>query len=179
MTAEEFAELPAEITVRELQYRVEVPGFRVRVTTLATTLLDALIYPKAELAELYRRRWQIELNIRHIKISMTMDILHCKTVDGVMKELAVFALAYNLVISVMVESARVQKVAVDRISFLDALRWLTQPKPGGDLKDILVNPLRANRVESRVIKRRMKKFPLMEQPRSVLRKCLVGNDLNA
>ena len=110
---------------------------------------------------------------------MKMDILHCKTVDGVMKELAVFALAYNLVISVMVESARVQKVAVDRISFLDALRWLTQPKPGGDLKDILVNPVRVNRVEPRVIKRRMKEFPLMKQPRSVLRKDLLRNDLNA
>lgn len=179
MTAEEFAELPEEITVRELRYRVDVPGFRVRVITLVTTLLDPLIYPKAELAELYRRRWQIELNLRHIKITMNMDILHCKTVDGVMKELAVFALAYNLVISVMVESARAQKVTVDRISFLDTLRWLTQPKPGGDLKDILVNPLRANRVEPRVIKRRMKEFPLMKEPRSVLRKRLLGNDLAA
>lgn len=179
MTSEEFAELPAEITVRELRYRVEVPGFRVRVITLVTTLLDALLYPKAELAELYRRRWQIEVNLRHIKITMKMDILHCKTVDGVLKELAMFALAYNLVTSVMVESARVQKVALDRISFLDALRWLTHPKPGGDPGDILVNPLRANRVEPRVIKRRMKEFPLMKEPRTLLRKRLIGKDLAA
>ena len=179
MTSEEFAELPPEITVRELRYRVDVPGFRVRVITLVTTLLDPLIYPKAELAELYRRRWRIELNLRHIKITMKMDILHCKTVDGVMKELAMFALAYNLAISVMAESARVQKVPADRISFLDALRWLTRPKPGGDLRDVLVNPLRPNRVEPRVIKRRMKKFPLMKEPRSVLRKRLLGNDLAA
>ena len=179
MTSEEFAELPPEITVRELRHRVDVPGFRVRVITLVTTLLDPLIYPKAELAELYRRRWRIELNLRHIKITMKMDILHCKTVDGVMKELAMFALAYNLAISVMAESARVQKVPADRISFLDALRWLTRPKPGGDLRDVLVNPLRLNRVEPRVIKRRMKKFPLMKEPRSVLRKRLLGNDLAA
>ena len=106
---------------------------------------------------------------------MNMDILHCKTVDGVMKELAMFALAYNLVISVIVESARVQKLAVDRISFLDALRWLTHPLPGGDLSDILVNPLRPDRVEPRVIKRRMKQFPLMKEPRSVLRKRLLDN----
>lgn len=179
MTAEEFAELPEEITVRELRYRVDVPGFRVRVTTLVTTLLDPLIYPKSALAELYRLRWQIEINIRHIKITMKMDVLHCKTVDGVMKELAMFALAYNLVISVMVESARIQKVGVDRIGFLDALRWLTHPKPGGDPGDILVNPLRRDRVEPRVIKRRMKKFPLMKEPRSVLRKRLIGKDLAA
>jgi hypothetical protein len=179
MTAEAFAELPSEITVRELQYRVNRPGFRVSVITLVTTLLDPLIYPKAELAKLYYRRWQIELNLRHIKITMTMDILHCKTVDGVMKELAMFALAYNLMISVMAESARVQKVAVARISFLDALRWLTHPTPGGDLGDILVNPLRPNRIEPRVIKRRMKQFPLMQEPRSVLRKRLLGKDLAA
>ncbi len=179
MSQEEFAELPPEITVRELRYRMDVPGFRVRVITLVTTLLDSLIYPKAAIAELYRRRWQIELNIRHIKITMKMDILHCKTVDGVMKELAMFALAYNLVISVMVESARVQKVAVERVSFLDALRWLTQPKSGGDLRDILVNPLRPNQVEPRVIKRRMKKFPLMKEPRPVLRKRLLEKDLAA
>ena len=179
MTSAAFAELPSEITVRELRYRVEVAGFRVQVITLVTTLLDPLIYPKAAIAELYRRRWQIELNIRHIKITMKMDILHCKTAGGVMKELAVFALAYNLVISVMVESARVQKVAVERVSFLDALRWLTQPKPGGDLRDILVNPLRPNRVEPRVIKRRMKKFPLMKEPRPVLRKRLLEKKVAA
>jgi Transposase DDE domain len=179
MTQEAFAELPAEITVRELRYRVDVPGFRVRSITLATTLLDALIYPKAELAKLFRRRWQIELNLRHIKITMKMDILHCKTVDGVMKELAVFALAYNLVISVMAESARIRGVSVDRIGFLDALRWLTQPIPGGDPGDILVNPPRADRVEPRVIKRRMKQFPLMKEPRSVLRNRLLQKEVAA
>ena len=179
MTQDEFAELPAEITVRELRYRVDVPGFRVRSITLVTTLLDALIYPKAELAKLFRRRWQIELNLRHIKITMKMDILHCKTVDGVMKELAVFALAYNLVISVMAESARIRGVSVDRIGFLDALRWLTQPIPGGDPGDVLVNPPRADRVEPRVIKRRMKQFPLMKEPRSVLRNRLLQKEVAA
>ena len=179
MSREEFAELAEEIMVRELRYRVETPGFRVRVITLVTTLLDPLIYPKSALAEIYRRRWQIELDLRHIKITMKMDILHCKTVDGVLKELAMFALAYNLVISVMTESARLQKVAVDRIGFVDALRWLTQPRGGGDPGDILVNPPRANRVEPRVIKRRMKEYALMKEPRSVLRKRLLGNDLVA
>ena len=179
MTQDEFAELPVEITVRELRYRVEVPGFRVRVITLVTTLLDPLIYPKDKLAKLYRKRWQIELNLRHIKITMKMDILHCKTVDGVMKELAMFALVYNLVISVMVESAGIQNVSVDRVSFIDALRWLTHPKPDADPRDILVNPLRPNRVEPRVIKRRMKKYSLMKEPRSVLRKRLLRQEVAA
>lgn len=87
-------------------------------------------------------------------------------------------MAYNLVISVMVESARIQKVPVERMSFLDALRWLTHPRPGGCLEDILVNPHRPNRIEPRVIKRRMKEYPLMKEPRSVLRKRLLGNKLD-
>jgi Transposase DDE domain len=174
MTAERFADLPAEITVRELRYEVTTPGFRARVITLATTLLDPATYPKAELADLYRRRWQIELNLRHIKIAMRMDALRCKTVDGVMKELAVFALAYNLVRSVMCESAKGRKVAVERVGFLDALRWLTGPAPSGDPGDILINPSRPDRIEPRVIKRRMKKYPLMKEPRALLRKRLMG-----
>jgi len=179
MAAERFASLPAEITVRELRYQVTTPGFRARVITLVTTLLDPSAYPKSELAALYRRRWQIELNLRHIKITMNMDSLHCKTVDGVMKELAMFALAYNLVRSVMFESARGRKVDVERIGFLDALRWLINPVPGGDPSDILINPPRPDRIEPRVIKRRMKKYPLMKEPRSVHRKRLLARKLVA
>jgi hypothetical protein len=179
MTAQKYADLPSEITVRELRYQVTTPGFRVRVITLVTTLLDPLAYPKSELAVLYRKRWQIELNLRHLKITMNMDSLHCKTVDGVMKELAMFALAYNLVRSVMFESARARKVDVERIGFLDALRWLINPVPGGNPCDILINPLRPDRIEPRVIKRRMKQYPLMKEPRSVHRKRLLTKKLTA
>ena len=174
MTDEQFAALPAEITVRELRYRMATPGFRVREVTLVTTLLDPDIYPVSELAELYRRRWQIELNFRHIKITIKMDVVRCKTVDGVLKELAMFALAYNLVRSVMWESARAQGVSVDRIGFADALRWLTNAEPGGDVRKIVLNRSRPNRVEPRVRKRRPKQFPLMKEPRTVLRKRLTG-----
>jgi len=174
MDAEEFAALPAQITVRELRYQVNIPGFRVREITLVTTLLDPQAYPKPELAELYRRRWQVELNFRHMKISMKMDILRCRTVDGVMKELAMFTLAYNMIASARIESAARQSVAVDRIGFVDAIRWLTDPQLGGDAGQILINPSRPDRVEPRVRKRRPKQFPLMKEPRKVLRNRLMG-----
>ena len=60
--------------------------------------------------------------------------------DGVLKELAVFALVYNLVRSVMVESARVQGVVPERVSLLDAVRWLVGVEGDGILCDLLVNP---------------------------------------
>ncbi len=169
MSQEEHDALPGEITVRELRYRVEVKGYRVHEITLVTTLLDAAAYPASELADLYYRRWQVELNFRHIKISMKMDILACQTVDGILKELAVFALAYNLVRSVMMESARVQGVDPDRIGLVDAVRWLIGSEGGDDLSVLVVNPKRPGRVEPRVVKRRPKQYMRMTRPRSVLR----------
>jgi hypothetical protein len=171
MTAEEYEALPEEITVRELRYRVEVPGYRVREITLVTSLLDAAAYPAGALAELYFRRWQVEVNIRHLKISMKMDVLRCETVEGVLKELAVFALAYNLVRSVMGESARLQGVDPDRIGLVDAVRWLIGIEEG-DVSVLVINPSRPGRVEPRVKKRRPKQYTLMTKPRSELRKSL-------
>jgi len=142
-------------------------------------LLDAEIYPLSEIEKLYRRRWQIELNFRHIKITMKMDVLKCKSVDGVMKELTIFALAYNLIRSAMVESARAQEVSVDRVGFLDALRWLIDAGPVGDVNQILINPSRPDRVEPRVRKRRPKQYPLMKKPRSELRNHLLEKEVAA
>jgi hypothetical protein len=172
MSKEEYESLPCEIAVRELRYRVTAKGYRVHEITLVTTLLDAAIYPASELAELYFRRWQVEINFKHIKITMKMDVLRCKTVDGILKELAMFALAYNLVRSVMVESAKVQGVEPDRISLIDTVRWLIGTEGGEDLSVLIVNPSRRGRVEPRVVKRRPKQYRRMTKPRAVLRKLL-------
>ncbi len=171
MTAEEHEALPDEVAVRELRYEVGAPGYRVRGITLVTTLRDAAAYPAAALAELYFRRWPVEVSFRHLKISMKMDVLRCETVESVLKELAVFALASNLVRSVIGESARLQGVAPDRIGFVDAARWLIGAE--GDVPSVLVvNPSRRGRVEPRVKKRRPKQYSLMTRPRSELRKLL-------
>jgi Transposase DDE domain len=172
ISKEEYEALPGEITVRELRYRVTAKGYRVHEITLVTTLLDAAAYPASDLAELYYRRWQVEINFKHIKITMKMDVLRCETVDGILKELAMFALAYNLVRSVMVESARVQGVEPDRIGLLDTLRWLIGQEGGEDLSVLVVNPSRRGRVEPRVVKRRPKQYMRMTKPRADLRKQL-------
>jgi hypothetical protein len=52
LTVEQYAALPESLIVRELRYRVNRPGFRTEEVTLATTLLDADLYPAAALAEL-------------------------------------------------------------------------------------------------------------------------------
>ncbi|MCE9533943.1 MAG: transposase [Planctomycetes bacterium] len=140
--------------------------------TLVTTLLDPDRYPKSELANLYLSRWQIETNLRHLKTTMGLEVLHCKTVEGVLKELYMFAVAYNLVRLVMLEASRRQKVPLERVSFVDALRWLRDADSTTKLTPLVVNPARLNRLEPRVKKRRPKEYDLMNKPRNILRKAL-------
>ena len=169
MSPAQFAALPATLVVRELRCRIRRHGFRVQQVTLMTTLLDPQRYPAAELAQRFLERWMIEGSIDHLKTTLGAAVLHCKTVEGVTKELWAFALTYHLVRQVMVEAAARQQVAVTRVSFVDALCWLACAQVGAALCDLVVNPLREGRFEPRVIKRRMKEYPLMTKPRAVLK----------
>lgn len=179
MSAETFAALPATLRVRELRYKIARPGFRVREVTLVTTLLDAQKYTAEDLAAAYGLRWTVETNFAHLKTTMKMDVLHCKTVPGILKELTMFLLVYNLVRMVMLEAACRQDVPVERISFVDALRWLATAQPGDELPDLVINPARRARVEPRVRKRRPKQFPVMKRPRHVLRNALLQREVPA
>jgi hypothetical protein len=179
MTAEEHDALPETLTIRECRYRVSRPGSRVRTVTLVTTLLDADPYPIDELAGLYLARWAAESDIGHLKTTLGMDVLHCKTEAGVLKELATFAIVYNLVRLVMLEASRRRGVAANRVSFIDALRWLSSSSPGTALPALIVNPDRPGRVEPRCKKRRAKKHPYMIHPRPALRQRLLVQQVPA
>jgi hypothetical protein len=170
MAEEQWQRLPVALVVREVRYRVRVPGVRTREVTLVTTLVDAGRYSAKELARLYGLRWQVETNLRHLKQTLGMDVLRCSTADGVLKELTVFAILYNLVRRVMAAAAARQKVAPGRVSFIDAWRWLRAAEPASALPDLVVNPDRPGRYEPRVRKRRPKEFPVMKRPRAELRK---------
>jgi Transposase DDE domain len=177
LAREALAALPGSLVLREVRYQISTPGFRTRQIMLVTTLLDAAIYRVADLAELYRQHWQVETALAPLKTTMQMDVWHCKTVPGVLKELTVCAIVYNLVRMVMLPSATLHHTAVERISFLDALRWLSAPCPGRPLVALIVNPARLHRVEPRVKKRRPKSFPFMIRPRQELRQQLVQQEL--
>jgi hypothetical protein len=172
MSRPEFDAMPASIIVRELRRTVRRPGLGKVTLTLVTTLLDPVEYPAADLLELRLRRWDVETNIGHLKTTMGMDVLHCKSEQGVRKELAVFCLVYNLVRVVMLEAARRQQVPVRRSSFADALKWMRHARPGDSLPDLVVNRHRPNRIEPRCKKRRAKQYDLMNKPRAELRKLL-------
>jgi hypothetical protein len=179
MTPAHYDALPDSLVLRELRYHVRRQGFRSKTITLVATLLDPRKYPAQELAEQYRGRWRVEVDLRHLKQTMKMDTLKCRTVHGVLKELAVFVLVYNLVRLVMLHAAQQQKVPPERVSFIDALRRLCAARAAGGSIDLIVNPTRPGRVEPRVIKRRMKEYPLMKRPREELRQMLLSGRLAA
>jgi Transposase DDE domain len=170
MTKEQYKQLPDSIVVRELRRRVYRPELNQWVELeIVTTLLDDQKYPADKLVELRLRRWQVEVDLRHLKTTMGMEILKCKTVDGVRKEMTVFGLVYNLVRLIMLEAAQRQNVHADRISFADVLGWINLARPGEPMPRFIINPLRPGRVEPRVKKRRPKPFDLMNRPRQILR----------
>jgi hypothetical protein len=177
MTDEAFALLPESIPVRELRYRVAQRGYRVKEVLLVTTLLDAQLYPAGELATLYQQRWEIETNLKHLKITLRMDVLRTKTVDGVHKELAMFAIVYNLIRMLMLQASVNQKVPVGRISFIDAQRRLRHAVAGSPSRKLVVVPERPHRFEPRVRKRRPKEFDLMRKPRRQLKQELIRQQL--
>jgi hypothetical protein len=169
MDPKDYEALPPSLLVREVRIRIKTPGCRVREVTLVTTLLDRRRYPKEVLARLYEKRWQTEVNLRHLKQTLQMDVLRCETWRGVWKELLMFVIVYNLVRRVMLEAAQRQGVEPDRISFVDALRWLREARRGEELPPLKVNRPRPDRVEPRACKRRPKKYKLLNKPRAVLR----------
>lgn len=172
MTQEEHDALPDSIIVRELRRTVRRPGLGQVTLTMASTLTDPKAYPADKLVELRLRRWDVESNLRHLKTTMGMDVLRCKSEEGVRKELAAFCLVYNLVRVVMLEAAHRQSAPVARVSFADALKWMRHARPGDALAVLMLNPQRPHRVEPRCKKRRPKQFDLMNKPRDQLRKAL-------
>src|SRR5215212_6660470 len=105
MDKAQYALLPRSIEVRIVRYTVAHQGFRSRTVLVATTLLDRVIWPDEKIAELYGHRWQIETCFAHLKTTMKMNVLRCKTVAGVTKELAVYLVVYNLIRLVMLGAA--------------------------------------------------------------------------
>ena len=166
-----YLTLPDSIIVRELLYQVTQDGFRSTAITVITTLTDVEKYSAEKIAELYGLRWEIETNFNHLKTTLRMDILTTKTVDGIKRELLAFAILYNLVRLIMIQAAQNQNVPVNRISFIDALRFLASASPEDDLPPLVIVPKRPGRFEPRSRKRRPKPgYPCMMLTRQELRK---------
>jgi len=179
-----YRRLPDSILIRHVRDSVEQLGFRTRVITLATTLLDAQLYNADELANLYRRRWQAELNLRSLKTHLQMEHLRSKKPDTVRKEFYTHLLAYNLIRGTMLEAAVAAGVAPHQLSFKGALQSLgvflgiviADTRNASQHYSALLWMIathrvadRPDRIEPRLLKRRPRPHKLLQEPRAAAR----------
>jgi putative transposase len=168
-----------------VQFDVTAPGCRVETLPVITTLTDPQAYSRNDIADLYGFRWNAELDIRHIKQTLHLDHVRCKTPDMVRRELWVTLLAYNLIRKVIATSAAVHQKQPRQLGFTLACQsilasWMLlateacQDSP--TLYHLMLGRLAANevanrpgRIEPRVLKRRRHRYPLMQRPRAQLR----------
>lgn len=180
-----YAGLPATVDIRVLRVCVPQRGFRTRVVLVAPTLLDAQVYPKEDLAGLYRARWYAELDLRSIKQTMQMDVLRCKTPAMVRKEIWGHLLVYNLLRAAMAQAALGHGVVPRQVSLqgtrqtLAAFHSLLAQMPSTERErgvSIVLSAIASHRVgtrpdrsEPRACKRRPKPYPLLRVPRQQAR----------
>jgi hypothetical protein len=126
---ETYNALPESLVIRECRVRVEQPGFRIKTLIVATTLLDADEFTKDDLAQLYRARWNAELDLRSLKQTLQMDVLRCKTPELVRKELWTHVLAYNLIRTIMAQAATKHGIEPRSISFKGTVQTLEAFQP--------------------------------------------------
>ena len=117
MSEELYALMPETIRMREIIRSINKPGYRVKELVIATTLLDAQEYKADEIVELYSKRWQVELDIRSLKVTLGMSDLRCKTPFMVEREIWAHLLAYNFIRKVGAQVAQQMKVTPRSVSF--------------------------------------------------------------
>jgi hypothetical protein len=185
MSREEFAALPRVMPMRELRVRVEQRGFRTRSFVVVTTLLDPEAFPRGELAALYRARWYAEIDLSSLKQALKMDVLRCKTPALVRKELWAHLLAANLIRGVMAAAGQRHGAPPRGLSFqgarqmIEGFRVELNRAASGSVAGLVGEMLwavaslrvgdRPDRVEPRVVKRRPKPYPRMQEPRKAFK----------
>lgn len=186
-TREEWEALPETLTLRQIKVNIAAKGFRTKSFYIVTTLLDSVEHPAEDLAELYLRRWEVELNFYDLKSLMGMDELRCKTPEMVEKELLMYFIAYNATRWMICNAAQQNEVDPMRISFKGALQelrnWegqLNHPKLTQlDKRKLMAElyrgialkivPPRPHRREPRCLKRRPKPYQLLTEHRSTMK----------
>jgi hypothetical protein len=189
-----YQTIPETLELREIRFQVTTPGSRTTTITIATTLTDAKTYTKADIAELYGFRWNSELDIRHIKQSLNLNHARCQSPEMVRKELWVTLLGYNLIRTTAAAAALLHKLKPRQIRFTSVCQYVLAAwtrwsgMASGDahalaacrqLLEHLANcevADRPDRLEPRVLKRRRHHYPLMQEPRQVLRNRLLANN---
>lgn len=188
MEPELYAQLPKTMLVREIRYFINIKGFRTKKVTLVTTLLDHHVYTYELLAELYGLRWQVEIDLRHLKTTMHMEHLQSKTPEMVRKEFYVHLLAYNLIRATLWEAGIKHNVHPLRLSYKGAIQHvlsfvtiLAFIKNRESIYGVMLSIIsqdklleRPFRVEPRMVRAKKRQFPRLTRPRQEIRQKLIA-----
>lgn len=171
MAEEDYESAPETLTIRELHAGGKL---------LITTLLCPRKVPKSALKDLYRNRWQVELDFRNLKVTMGMDRLRSRSPEMAEKEIWVYLLAYNLIRQAMVQAAALANVVPRQLSFKHSLQVLQAGRSYQQQEAVPVGALelyvliaqrqigkRPGRIEPRAVKRRSKPYPMLTKPRKI------------
>jgi hypothetical protein len=94
-------------------------GFRRR--RLVTSLVDPILFPASELANIYHMRWDIETFYRDFKHTMRTTSWHCRTPTTFHQELLVHMIVVCLIRIAMLEASHLANASVSQLSFARAL----------------------------------------------------------
>jgi hypothetical protein len=181
MRGEQYRTYPKTLLMRQVSVDARGAGHRVTRFKVVTTILDEAI-DGWQIGDLYRRRWDGEVDIRSIKSTMKMDVLRCKTAGMVEKEIWAHLLAYNLLRTVMAVAAAEAGIQPREVSFKGAKQAVAafapkieaaRPEERGAMIDALLAVVAYHRVgdrpgrwEPRARKRRPKPGSRLTQPRA-------------
>jgi len=184
MAGEQYRTYPKSILMRQGSVDARDKDNRAERFEVVTTILDESI-GGSQIADLYERRWDGEVDIRSIKSTMKMDVLRCKTPEMVRKEIWAHLLAYNLLRTVMAVAAAECGIEPREVSFKGAKQAVTafapkieaaRPEDRGRLIDVMRATVAYHRVgdrpgrwEPRARKRRPKPGMRLMQPRAATR----------
>lgn len=122
------SEIPVDALIRGklIAQKVFCKKQGVQMLYLFTTIADA---SREEILNLYSRRWEIETDLRYLKVPLRLDELRTKSPEMVEKELISAVIAYNLVRAVMVFAAREHGKDHKRLSFTTIYNLLKMHGP--------------------------------------------------
>jgi hypothetical protein len=103
--------LPADAVLNVLVHEVVVNP------NLTLWLVTSLTESAPVLATLYGKRWEVEVDIRNIKVVLDTESIRARSEDMVHKELLTSVVAYNLVVQFRRQAARMANLPVKRLSF--------------------------------------------------------------
>ena len=183
LTREEWDALPATLGLRLIKLGYENRAGEKSELIVVTTLIDPKQHCGIELADLYARRWDIELKLRDFKTTLGMERFEVKSPEMAHKTLWMSVIAFNLIRSLMQRAAAQGEQPVWHLSFKGVLDLVVashesfrahagRPRKRAEAFAILIETcatkqidLRPFRSEPRAVKRRPKAYQLLTGPR--------------